>query len=497
VSSSPRRPNILWICTDQQRYDTLGAQGNAHVSTPRLDSLWRSGTAFTHAYCQSPICTPSRASFLTGMYPSAIPANQNGNPAFPAAAAERLVPRRLRDAGYDCGLVGKLHLASAAGGKEPRVDDGYRFVRYSTSPHGRLPGQDYAAWLRQRGVDADAVMARVPHTAVDRHVANGVVWERVCPPTADDDNIPAELHQTRWCTEMALEFIDQRRSCDTPWLLSINPFDPHPPFDPPWEYYRRFDPEALPDPPFKEADLVTLPARAGVEFQTMPRHPAEYCTRSLRAAYLAMLELADAQIGRVLDALDESGQRDNTLVVLTSDHGDMQGDHGLVRKGCRFYEGLVRVPLIWRWPGHVRAGLRSDALVELTDIVPTLLDAVGLAPGRLVTGRSLLPLLTGGEQEQPHREFVRAEFYDAQGLGGADRRMSVATMFRDARWKLVVYHSHGVGELYDLDDDPDEFVNLWDVPSLAATKLRLMEASFASTVMDGDLGPPLLEDLRS
>ena len=135
-----------------------------------------------------------------------------------------------------------------------------------------------------------------------------------------------------------------------------------------------------------------------------------------------------------------------------------------MRKGCRFYEGLVRVPLIWRWPGHVRAGLHSDALVELTDIVPTLLDAAGLAPGRLVTGRTLLPLLTGGEQGSPHRDFVRAEFHDAQGLGGDGRRMSVATMFRDARWKLVVYHSHGVGELYDLDDDPDELVNLWDIP---------------------------------
>ena len=132
-------PNILWYCTDQQRFDTIAGLGFSHARTPRLDALMERGVTFSHAFCQAPICTPSRASFLTGMYPSAIPANQNGNPAFPAAAAERLGSRRLRDAGYDCGLVGKLHLASAAGVKEPRVDDGYRFVRYSTSPHGRLP----------------------------------------------------------------------------------------------------------------------------------------------------------------------------------------------------------------------------------------------------------------------------------------------------------------------------------------------------------------------
>ena len=489
-SSEQSRPNILWITTDQQRHDTVAALDHTRAHTPCLDRLVGEGAAFTHAYCQSPICTPSRASFMTGMYPSRVRQRRNRAAHFPApyAGEPTLVTHRLAAAGYECALVGKLDLAADPQGIAENGDYGYGFVRYCSRPDRPAEnGSAYHAWLREHGHDPSALLGKA---AARKH---GL--EPFLAPTPAADNVPVDLHHSRWCAESAIDFIGQPHA--RPWLLNLNLFDPHPPYDPPWEYYRRFDPEALPDPPFKEADLVTLPARAGVEFQTMPRHPAEYCTRSLRAAYLAMLELADAQIGRVLDALDESGQRDNTLVVFTSDHGDMQGDHGLVRKGCRFYEGLVRVPLIWRWPGHVRAGLRSDALVELTDIVPTILDAVGLAPGRLVTGRSLLPLLTGGEQGQPHRNFVRAEFYDAQGLGADGRRMSVATMFRDARWKLVVYHSHGVGELYDLDDDPDEFVNLWDVPSLAATKLRLMEASFASTVMDGDLGPPLLEDLRS
>lgn len=489
ASSQPTRPNILWITTDQQRHDTVAALGHPHAHTPNLDRLVREGAAFTHAYCQSPICTPSRASFMTGMYPSRVRQRRNRAAHFPApyAGEPTLVTHRLAAAGYECALVGKLDLAGHPRGIAEN-DYGYGFVRYCSRPDRPAEdGSSYHAWLREHGHDASALLGR----AADRK--HGIT--PFLPPTPTADNVPVELHHSTWCAESAVDFI--RRPHAGPWLLNLNLFDPHPPYDPPWEYYRRFDADALPDPPFRPTDLATRPGMAGVEFQTGARHPDEDGIRSLRAAYLAMIELADAQIGRVLDALDRSGERDDTVVVLTSDHGDMQGDHGLVRKGCRFYEGLVRVPLIWRWPGRVRAGLRSDALVELTDIVPTLLDAVGLAPGRLVTGRTLLPLLTGAGQGQPHRSFVRAEFHDAQGLRAPGTRMSAATMFRDARWKLVVYHSHGVGELYDLDDDPDELVNLWDVPSLAATKVRLLEASFASTVLGGDPGPPLMEAPRS
>ena len=488
---SPSRdtpPNILWITADQQRHDTVAALGHPHAHTPNLDRLVREGAAFTHAYCQSPICTPSRASFMTGMYPSRVRQRRNRAAHFPEpyAGEPTLLTHRLAAAGYECALVGKLDLAGHPRGIA-RNDYGYGFVRYCSRPDRvAQDGSAYHAWLRGHGHDPSTLLGR----AADRK--HGLT--PFLPPAPAADNVPAELHHSTWCAESAIEFI--RRPHAGPWLLNLNLFDPHPPYDPPWEYYRRFDPDALPDPLFREMDLATRPAHAGVEFQTAARSPGEYRTRSLRAAYLAMIELADAQIGRVLEALDALGQRDDTVVVFTSDHGDMQGDHGLVRKGCRFYEGLVRAPLIWRWPGRVRAGVRSDALVELTDIVPTLLDAVGLAPGRLVTGQSLLPLMVGGNPKR-HRDFVRAEFHDSQGLGGAGRRISVATMYRNERWKLVVYHSHGVGELYDLDGDPDEFVNLWDVPDLAATKLRLLEASFASTAMDGDPGPPLIEDLES
>ena len=149
-----------------------------------------------------------------------------------------------------------------------------------------------------------------------------------------------------------------------------------------------------------------------------------------------------------------------------SDHGEALGDHGLIQKGCRFYDNAVRVPLILSWPGRFQAGLRSPALVELTDLAPTFLDAAGIEAPHWIQGRSLLPLLTGAAPSEHHRDFVRSEYYDAVDMPDNTH----ATMYRDDRYKLVVYHGHDLGELYDMQVDPDEHDNLWDVPDRQALK---------------------------
>jgi arylsulfatase A-like enzyme len=202
------------------------------------------------------------------------------------------------------------------------------------------------------------------------------------------------------------------------------------------------------------------------------------------AAYYAQIELIDNQVGRILDALEASGQRDDTIVIFTSDHGEMLGDHGLLWKGCRFYEGAVRVPLILSWSGRFKQGLRSDALVELTDIVPTLLDVLGLPISPHIQGRSLLPILQGEADPGKHREFARCEYHDA-----LDRQFaSHANMLRTDRYKLAVYHGQDAGELYDLHEDPHEFNNLWDVPQAQATKLDLMKTLFDAVMLAVDEG---------
>ncbi|HEU5314901.1 MAG TPA: sulfatase-like hydrolase/transferase, partial [Chloroflexota bacterium] len=400
-----------------------------------------------------------------------------GNTHFPAE--HRLLPRRLADAGYDCGLSGKLHLAGAAWGREPRIDDGYRYFQYSHAPRHDWPkGHDYADWLAAQGHDPGKVMAV-------RSKRQGPLHE----PDAEHDNTPVELHQTHWCVEKALEFIAEPRTGSQPWLLSVNPYYPHPPFNPPWEYYRRYDPAALPGPHFRESDLETQRrlAEGGVDFQSAPKRPEEFQAQKVQAAYYAQIELLDAELGRLLEALDRSGERERTVIVFTSDHGEALGDHGLTQKGCRFYDGLVRVPLIWSLPGTIQQGLVSDALVELTDIAPTLYELVGLPIPEDTQGRSLLSILTGRAPAGQHREFVRSEYYDAVELPNH----TFGTMYRDRRWKLVVYHGLEVGELYDMQTDPWEHENLWDSPEAEHQRVKtdLLKRSFDATVRAMDYGP--------
>jgi len=455
-ASSSTRPNILWICTDQQRYDTIHALGNEHVRTPNLDRLVATGVAFTHAHCQTPICTPSRASFLTGMYPSTLHACINGNDHWDNAAP--LVTKTLADAGYDCGLAGKLHLSCADGRIEKRPDDGYRVFHWSHHPSPDWPeGHAYDEWLKSQGHDYRAL-----------HKRHGA--------------IPAPLHQTTWCAQMAADFIREERS--GPWLFSLNCFDPHPPFDPPQEYVDRFDVESLPGPLFRQSDLQAQERLAAINFQSKARSPDEFNAKLDQAKYWAQIELIDENVGRLLDLLEETGQRENTIVIFASDHGESLGDHGLRRKGCRFYECLVRVPLVISWPGRFQQGLRSDALVELADIVPTLLEVVGLPVSDLIQGRSLRPILEGRSDPHNHREFVRSEYFCT--LPGAPSR---ATMIRTRRHKLVSYHGHGLGELFDLEKDPGEFDNLWDHPSHAGLRFELAAMSFDSLAFAVDIGP--------
>ena len=449
------RPNVLWICTDQQRYDTIHALGNEHVRTSNLDRLAATGVAFTHAHCQTPICTPSRASFLTGMYPSTVHGCINGNDHWDDAAP--LVTKTLADVGYDCGLSGKLHLSCAQGRIEKRPDDGYRVFHWSHHPKPDWPeGHAYDEWLKAQGQDYLALYKRHGY-------------------------IPAPLHQTTWCAEMAADFIREKRS--GPWLFSLNCFDPHPPLDPPQQYVDRFDVDSLPGPLFRESDLDAQRRLAAVNFQSKPVPPEKFNAKLDQAKYWAQIELIDENVGRLLDLLEETGQRENTIVIFASDHGESLGDHGLRRKGCRFYEGLVRVPLIISWPGRFRQGLRSDALVELTDLVPTLLEVVGLPVAARIQGRSLRPILEGRADPGHHRDFARSEYFCT--LQGTPSR---ATMIRTRRHKLVSYHGHGLGELFDLEADPGEFDNLWDDPAAADVRFDLLSRSFDSLAFAVDIG---------
>lgn len=463
-------PNILWICTDQQRFDTIGALGNRLIRTPHIDALVRNGTAFTHAYCQSTVCAPSRASFLTGRYPRTTGCRQNGQSIPPG---ERLAGRILADHGYTCGLAGKLHLASASDGKvEVRTDDGYDVFHWSHHPQPDWPENAYTQWLAKHGTSWDKLYSSPESSYVKQ-------------------GIPAQFHQTTWCAEMAIQFIEQYRG--RPWMFSFNCFDPHHPFDPPGEYLKRYRPADMPLPRYEPGELENKSIYQRLDHEWAHDEPGYFHVRAMTdddrqqvtAAYYAMIELIDDQVGRMMAALKRTDQIDNTIVVFMSDHGEMLGDHGLYLKGPHFYDEAVRCPLVISWPGHFTADVRRDQLVELVDLVPTLLESAGIEPEPAIQGKSLAPLLRGEEPQSIHREYVYCEYYNAW-----THKRSYGTMMRTRDKKIIVYHGIDDGELYDLESDPGEVNNLWRSPNHAELRERLLKQAFDASVFTMDPMPP-------
>lgn len=457
------RPNILWYCTDQQRFDTIGALGNPYVQTPTIDKLVRTGVSFTRTYCQSPICTPSRSSFMTGLYPSRLHNTRNGNESFPGFPP--VISKLISESGYDCGMTGKFHLQSSGYRTEPRLDDGFSYWRFSHAPRDDWKeGHHYAEWVRSLGGDLNQLRER-------------------------PERVPPEFHQTTWASECALEFMKRHREQETPWFLNISIYDPHPPFIPPKEYADRFDPNVMPGPHFQESDLEQQKRLSSLDFQDEIRTPEEHDARRKQADYYAMIAQIDDQFARILEYLDDTGQRESTVVIFTSDHGESLGDHGLMYKGCRFYEGLVRVPLIFDWAGHFQQNLQSNALVELLDLTATLLELAGLDQPEYMQGQSLIPILTGESDPNHHRDFVRSEYFDALDPHFTGGSGTFGTMYRTDRYKLSVYHDKDLGELYDLAVDPWEFNDLWNSKEHEPIKNQLIYESFnAHVTLTTDMG---------
>ncbi len=459
------RPNILWICSDQQRFDTLGCYGNTFVQTPHIDRLAAKGTLFERAYSQSPVCTPSRASFLTGRYPRTTRCRQNGQS---IPEDEVLVTRLLKEAGYICGLSGKLHIStcnpSAQPGTERRINDGYDEFHWSHHPRpGDWPTNEYIHWLQERGV-TDKV---TPYKG-SKYVQAGM---------------PAEHHQTTWCAEKAINFIEANAGRSNPWLFSVNMFDPHHPFDPPVDYLERYLEvlDSIPLPNYAAGELDDKPLFQQMDHQGAYHNPktfayeamSDYDHRLTTAAYWAMCDLIDAQVGRMIEALERSGQLENTIVIFMSDHGEMLGDHGIYWKGPYFYEPAVHVPLIISQPGVIPADERSAALVELVDLAPTLLEAAGLPVYAGMQGRSFWSPLTGEADFNEHREDVYCEYYNA--MPWHRDPLPQFTMVRDERYKLVIAHGLNTGELYDLETDPAETRNLWNDPAYLQVRFAMFQ----------------------
>jgi arylsulfatase A-like enzyme len=444
-------PNVLLLCTDQQRFSALGAYGNDEIETPNLDRLADQGVLFENCYVQNPVCAPSRASLMTGRYVHAhgLWANGVGLPDH-----ERLFSKDLAEAGYDCGLVGKFHLNACFGGRsEKRHDDGFRVFRWAHDPYPGSSENEYHRWL---------------HT----------LRPELAGTEVDYDTLPTEVHYSRWIGDQTIDFLTRSRDRDKPFLFIANFFDPHHGFGAPDEYVRRYRENVLSRP--IPDDLAGKPPiqsdASGSSYAGHARGYTSYTPEELqdvKAAYYAMVTLVDDEVGRILDALDAEGLSENTLVIFTSDHGEMLGDHELMLKGPMMYEQAVRVPLIVRWPSVVPAGTRCDELVQWIDLAPTILTAAGLPPRG--QRQDLLPLATN---RASGRGWALSE---CRNSGHPYTPPVHLTMLRRDHWKLVVQHGSPAtsrdrtGELYDLAADPNEQHNIWNDPHHRDLRTDLQE----------------------
>ena len=450
--------NILWICTDSQRWDTLGCYGNKFVNTPNIDKLASEGVLFENAFVQNPLCTPSRGSFLTGRYPVTNGLTKNGQNINPD---EKLITKALADNGYTCGLSGKLHINACDNriknygldwwkevGKvdfdmrEPRIDDGYSVFNWGHAPTGN-PHSDYTKWAKERGIDK----FRLDDRSDCKWVKKG---------------LPKELHQTTWCAEKASEFINDNNK--NPWLFSVNCFDPHYPFDPPEEllkpYLDKLDKIPLPD--FVKGEMDNKPESQQRQVNSKGYNTAEMTNKDhkmIRAAYWAMCDLIDIQVGKIIQTLEETEQRENTVIIFTSDHGELLGDHSCYIKGPLLYDASIHVPLIISCPGIIEQNKRSKALVEAGDLASTILDACKEKHIPGMQAKSLWNLLRGKENLNNFRDDVYCEYYDSN----PDNPIQNMTMIRNHYYKLIAHHgADTISELYDLKNDPCESRNLWN-----------------------------------
>ena len=436
----PRRPNILWICADDFAAHVSGAYGNPLAWTPNLDRLAASGLRFDRAYCSCPLSTPSRMAFLTGRYPRSVGVTLS-TAALPAD--EATIARRLQGAGYETVALGKTHFYRPLAGEFDRSVN-----------HAMQLTQDDLDEVERRFPDARMLGPWRPF------YDPAPVWLNAeALPYAPDDRMSG----TRLAADAAAVLAEPH---DRPFFLWVGFYEVHSPFRFPIDFPVRFDPATFPVPLVTAEDRLRVPE----VFDTLTAAEKQ----GIIAAYYTSVAYMDRNVGLILDALDGSGRAADTLVVFNADHGYLLGEHGRFEKHC-CYEEAARAALIARFPGVTRPGTATDALVELIDVVPTLLDLCGVAVPPVVQGRSLVPFLRG--ETADHRSHVVVEYADnAEGMVRADRWKLIHSTGRRDRmdgYELDTLPAPST-QLFDLAVDPCELVNLADRPEHGETVAALL-----------------------
>jgi arylsulfatase A-like enzyme len=490
--------NILWIMCDQLRWDYLSCAGHPHLKTPNIDGLAARGVRFDRCYVQSTICGPSRMSAYTGRYVRSHGSTWNG---VPLKVGEPTLGDHLRVAGMRCVLAGKTHMKADAEGMarlgidpdsvigvlqsecgfEPfERDDGLH-------PDGLYdPDPDYDTYLRNLGYNADNPWQDWANSAAgpDGEVLDGALLVHADKPA----RVPEEHSETPYMTRRAMDFMRAAKDDGRPWLLHLSYIKPHWPYIVPAPYHDMYGADdVVPAVRSEEERATPHPLYAAYMEERFARTFARDEVRErVIPAYMGLIKQIDDQLGKLFAFMDEEHLNDETMIVFTSDHGDYLGDHWMGEKYL-FHDPSSRVPLIVVDPdagADATRGSVSDALVEMVDLAPTFLDAVGAdAMPHVLEGRSLLPLIRrhAGAALPLWRRAVFSEYDFAfdpvrvkLGTPPSDSRM---TMVFDGRWKYV--HVPGFRPmLYDLGTDPLELVDLGGDPACLAERARLREMMF-------------------
>ncbi len=505
MSSMEKRRNVLLITSDQQHWHTLGCL-NPEVKTPNLDRLAASGMMYSRAYCPNPTCTPTRASMITGTYPS-----QHGAYSLGTKLDEGVhtVGEDFQQAGYRTALVGKAHFQQVQPNADypslesyPTMQD-LDFWRKFDQPfygfdHVELArnhtdeahiGQHYALWMEEKGFDwRKHFRHAVPNE-------NGV-WLATSEGQKHTWSIPEEYHYDAWIAERTNALMQQYKDNDENFFLWASFFDPHPSYLVPEPWDKMYDPGKVTVPQLIPGEHDRNPAHFRLTQEEKPdfsqwqekhgngmhgchshRHDRKKLAKDI-AVYYGMISLMDKYIGRILDKLEELGLAENTLVVFTTDHGHFYGQHGLTAKGPFHYEDMVKVPFLVRHPDNPASGKQSPAMQSLVDLAPSFLSFCGIEPPIFMTGRDQNPVWRG-ECEQARDHVI------------VENRHQPTTFhlktYVDSRYKITVYFGREYGEIFDLENDPGEIKNLWDDPAS-----QLLKAELTWKLLQAELGKEVL-----
>ena len=454
---SERPPNIVFIITDQQRYDTIAALGFDYMDTPNLDRLVREGVSFERCYITAASCAPARASLFTGYYPHTTGILRNAD-----LWRRSWISRLADEVGYRCVNVGKMH--SYPYGTPLGFHERYVVENKDRYLEERYYFDEWDKALRARGL---VKQQREQYRQRDdyRERLGAFEWE-----------LPEDLHSDMFVGDMASWWLRSYPKTE-PLFLEIGFPGPHPPYDPIPRYAEPYLKKDLPLMDVSDAELAGQPEpfkelrvhnrdvdHDSVVLDLEPTHEQRH---RQRAYYLANVTMIDEKVGEIIQTLDETGYLDNTVLVFTSDHGDCLTDHGHSQKWT-FYEQIVRVPMIVWSPGRYPSKA-VEGLCQQMDIGPALLELAGLEPDPSMEAVSVLPALEGDNWKS--REHVFAE----QARDGIFTGSDFMTMVRNDGWKLVHFLDEPWGQLFNLNEDPQEVVNLWDTPDASGVQRAMLD----------------------